>query len=176
MRLVPSTRLVSLLAVALLLTGCTILVEPLDVHVRPPTVTTPSAQQALIRQFYPTRGPGASYHIGEQVGFRVLTNEDGYITLTAIDPTGEVYVFARNVPVRGGRSVVIDGISPRQRFVITAPEGLHRVSAHFTPARTDERIVFLGIRSYTSWQARIRLELSSFPRGDIAETRFTVRR
>ncbi len=176
MRLAPYTRLVSLLGVALLLAGCTILVEPLDVHVRPPTVTVPRVEHALIRQFYPTRGPGSTYHIGDQISFRVLTNEDGYITLTAIDPTGEVYVFARNIPVRGGRSVVIDGISPRQRFVITAPEGLHRVSAHFTPARTDERILFLGIRSYTTWQARIRLELSSFPRGDVAETRFTVRR
>ncbi len=176
MLLARYVRVISLLGVALMLGACTILVEPVDVRVRPPTVTAPIVQPALIRHFYPARGTGATYHIGDQIGFRVLTNEDGYITLTAIDPTGEVYVFARNIPVRGGRSVVIDGISPRQRFVITAPEGLHRVSAHFTPARTDERVVFMGIRSYTTWQAQIRLEISSFPRGDIAETRFTVRR
>ena len=176
MRLTRYARVIFLAGIALLLGACTILVEPVDVRVRPPTVTVPAVQQPLIRHFYPTRGTGATYHIGDQIGFRVLTNEDGYITLTAIDPTGEVYVFARNIRVRGGRSEIIDGISPRQRFVITAPEGLHRVSAHFTPARTDERVVFLGIRSYTTWQAQIRFEIAPFPRADIAETRFTVRR
>ncbi len=167
-------RIVALLAIPLLLGACTVLVEPLDVRVRPPTVTVRDA--FLIRHFEPERGAGATYRIGDPIGFRVRAAQDGYVTLTAIDPTGEVYVFARNIRVRANRTEIIRGISPRERFVVTAPEGLHRVSVHFKPARSDETVTFRGVSGYGTWQAQIRLELRAFPRGDIAETHFTVRR
>jgi hypothetical protein len=162
------------LGLASVLGACTIVVEPTDVRVSPPTVTIRDV--ALITQFEPERGRAAVYEIGDPIAFRVRATEDGFVTLTAIDPTGEVYVFARNIPVRAGRTEIIRGISPRQRFVVTGPEGLHRVSAHFKPARSDESIAFWGVRGYTNWQMQIRLELRAFPRGDVVETRFTVRR
>jgi hypothetical protein len=173
MRLTVFTRLVTALSIPLLLAACTVLVEPLDVSVRTPAVTV---RDATILQFEPTRGANAWYRVGDQIGFRVRTTEDGYLTLTALDPTGEVYVFARNLPVRGGRTEIIQGLSPRQRFIVTAPTGPHRVGAHFTPARTDERVVFIGVRGYGAWQTQIELELRPFARGDVAETRFNVGR
>jgi len=172
----PTYRALRPLALALLaltLSACTIVFEPLEPgrEQRPTVVET-----RLIRHFVPTRGTGSTYRVGDPIAFQVRTAEDGYLTLTAIDPNGSVYVFARNIPVRGGRTEVITGLSPRQRFVVTAPEGLHRVSAHFTPAATDERVEFVGRLGYDGWQARIWIELQPFPRSDVTETRFFVRR
>ncbi len=174
MRTASLTRILAAFTAVLLLAGCAVIVEPLDVRVAPPRVTIQDV--ALITHFEPERGRTSAYSIGDPIAFRVRTTEDGFVTLTAIDPNGEVYVFARNIRVRGGRTEIIRGISPRERFVVTGPEGLHRVTAHFKPARSDETIVFQGVRGYTDWQLRIRLELRAFPRGDIVETRFTVRR
>ena len=171
-------RLLRALAVATLpfvLAACVVTFEPFD------PVTAPPAQpvvrpQAVIQQFVPDRGVNSTYRIGDPIGFRIRTQHDGYVTLTAIDPGGSVYVFARNVEVRGGRTNVITGLSPRQRFVITAPEGRHRVTAHFTPRRTDEVVTFRGIVGYDNWQAQIRIELQPYPSGGFEETRFFVRR
>jgi hypothetical protein len=168
----------SLAAVALVfaLASCTVTFEPLD----PASSAAPSRPverpQAAIAQFVPDRGVSSTYRIGEPIAFQIRTREDGFVTLTAIDPDGSVYVFARNIEVRGGRTNVINGLGPRQRFVITAPEGLHRVTAHFTPRRTEEAVTFRGVVGYDNWQARIRIELQPYPTGGIAETRFLVRR
>ena len=155
------------------LAACTITFEPATDP--PPRVTTRPAYTVL-EQFVPDRGVNSTYRIGDPIGFRVRTTQDGFITLTAIDPDGSVYVFARNIAVRGGRTTVIDGLGPRQRFVLTAPEGLHRVVAHFTPRATDEVVSFRGIVGYDSWQAQIRIELQPYPTGEFRETRFFVRR
>ena len=173
MRVATSVRLLALALLAAALAGCTIVFEMFDeTGDRHGEVV----RSSLIRQFVPTRGTGSTYSVGDPISFQVRTVEDGYITLTAIDPDGSVYVFARNIPVRGGRVEVISGLSPRQRFVITPPTGLHRVSAHFTPSATNERVQFRGVIGYDSWQAQIRIELQPFPRSDVAETRFFVRR
>lgn len=173
MPVIHAVRALALALVVAALAGCTIVFEPLDDTTVRPTVTAPSA---LIRHFAPTRGTGSTYRVGDPIAFQVRTAEDGYLTLTAIDPDGSVYVFARNVFVRGGRTEVIDGLGPRQRFVITPPLGLHRVSAHFSPSRTTERVEFRGLFGYDSWQSQIRIELQPFPRSDVVETRFFVRR
>ena len=167
-------RALAALALVFSLAGCAIVVEPWPNHWTISTSTT--VRVSAIQEFRPNLGHGASYRVGDPISFRIRTSEDGYVTLTAIDPDGSVYVFARNIPVRGGRSEIIDGPSPRQGFWIAPPTGPHVVSAHFTPGRTDGSVVFIGVRGYDRWQARIQLELRSFPRGDVAETRFTVRR
>ena len=167
-------RALAALALVFSLTACTVMVEPW------PSGWTLSAtattRVAAIQEFRPDRGSGAAYRIGDSISFRIRTSEDGYVTLTAIDPDGSVYVFARNVPVRGGRLEFIDGVGPRRLFRVDPPVGEHVIRAHFTPGRTDESVIFVGVRGYDRWQARIELELRVFPRGDIAETRFTVRR
>lgn len=173
MRAASTARLFALALLATVLAGCTIVFEAYDDTSARPGIVAPSG---LIRQFAPTRGAGSTYRVGDFISFQVRTAEDGYLTLTAIDPDGSVYVFARNLFVRAGRTEVIDGLSPRQRFVITPPPGLHRVSAHFTPSRTSERVEFRGVAGYDSWQSQIRIELQPFPRSDVVETRFFVRR
>jgi hypothetical protein len=173
MPVATSVRLLALAFLAAALAGCTIVFEMFD---ETGDRHAETVRSGLIRQFVPTRGTGSTYSVGDPISFQVRTVEDGYITLTAIDPDGSVYVFARNIPVRGGRVEVISGLSPRQRFVITPPTGLHRVSAHFTPFATNERVQFRGVVGYDSWQAQIRIELQPFPRSDVVETRFFVRR
>ena len=162
------------LALFVSLAACTVVVEPWPSHWTISAETT--TRIAAIQEFRPNLGHGATYRVGEPISFRIRTSEDGYVTLTAIDPDGSVYVFARNVPVRGGRLEFIDGVGPRRLFRVDPPVGEHVIRAHFTPGRTDESVIFAGVRGYDRWQARIELELRVFPRGDIAETRFTVRR
>ena len=173
MRATITTRLTALTLLAALLASCTIVFEPLD---DASARGMEAGRLGLIREFTPNRGIGSTYRVGDPISFRIRTVEDGYVTLTAIDPDGSVYVFARNIPVSGGRVEVITGLSPRQRFVITPPTGLHRVSVHFTPTATSERVEFRGLFGYDAWQGQIRVELQPFPRGDVAETRFFVRR
>ncbi len=162
-------RPAGLLVFAMLLTACTITFEPW-VEVRP-TVRPPSPR---IEVFEPHRGAGAAYRVGEPISFIVRTNTDGYVTLSALDADGEVYVFARNIRVRANRTQEISGITPRQQFVVDPPTGRHYVRASFTPDRTDERVVYIGVRGRDAWLRRITLELRLFDVFDQRETTFTV--
>lgn len=162
-------RPAGLLVFAMLLTACTITFEPW-VEVRP-TVRPPSPR---IEVFEPHRGAGATYRVGEPISFIVRTNTDGYVTLSALDADGEVYVFARNIRVRANRTQEISGITPRQQFVVDPPTGRHYVRASFTPDRTDERVVYIGVRGRDAWLRRITLELRLFDVFDQRETTFTV--
>lgn len=114
MRATITTRLTALTLLAALLASCTIVFEPLD---DAGARAVEAGRLSLIREFTPNRGIGSTYRVGDPISFRIRTVEDGYVTLTAIDPDGSVYVFARNIPVSGGRVEVITGLSTRQRFV-----------------------------------------------------------
>jgi hypothetical protein len=175
MRRLNALRAASVVILAGLLASCTITFEPV-VEVRPEPRPTVRFTAPQIERFEPDRGDASRYRVGDPIGFRVRTNADGFVTLTAIDPDGSVYVFARNIPVRGGRTEVITGLSPRQRFVVDPPLGRHRVRAAFTPARTDERVVYLGIVGYDRWLNQISLELRFFDAFDQRETTFSVTR
>lgn len=130
----------------------------------------------IIQQFEPAAGEGSSYRIGSEISFRVRTRLDGYLTLTSLAPDGDVYTFARNVPVSGGRSTVIDGSDRGVVFLVDPPRGWHRVRASFTPRRTDtSRITFRGIAGEDDWRAAIRVDLEPFEERDVTETRFYVR-
>jgi hypothetical protein len=126
--------------------------------------------------FEPDRGPNTTYRVGEPIGFRIRTNADGYLTLTAIDPGGRVYVFARNIRLQGNRTHVIEGIGPRQLFFVDPPTGRHFVRATFTPARTDERVTYVGLQGRDAWVRQITFELRPFDQYDQRETAFLVRR
>lgn len=154
-------------------TACTITFLPGDVLV---DVDRPLARPAVIERFESVR---SIYRVGDAVSFRIATATSGYVTLTAIDPDGSVYVIARNVyVVGGGRAQVIPGPDARIAFVAVPPTGRHAVRAHFTPRRTAETVVFRGVVGIDSWYARIRLELTGtgYDIEDTAEVRFTIAR
>jgi hypothetical protein len=165
----------SLTFVALVATtaACTITFVPGDVLV---DVERPAPRPAVIGRFESVRD---SYRVGDRVTFRIATAQPGYVTLTAIDPDGSVYVIARNVRVEGGgRTQVIPGPDTRIAFVAVPPTGRHAVRAHFTPRRTAESVAFTGVVGIDAWFARIRLELTGtgIAFEDTAEVRFTITR
>lgn len=165
----------TLAVVALVATtaACTITFVPADVVV---DVDRPAPRPAVIQRFESVR---SSYRVGDSVAFRIATATSGYVTLTAIDPDGSVYVIARNVRVEGGgRTQVIPGPDARIVFVAAPPTGWHAVRAHFTPRRTAESVVYGGAVGTEAWFARIRLELTGTGFGieDTAEVRFTIAR
>ncbi len=166
----------TLIAAAVLVAAtaaCTITFVPSDVVV---DVDRPPVRAAAIEHFESVRG---IYRVGDRVSFRIATRESGYVTLTAIDPDGSVYVIARNVAVvGGGRSQVVPASDARIAFVAVPPTGRHAVRAHFTPRRTAESVVYYGVVGIDAWFARIRLELTGTGYGfeDTAESRFTITR
>lgn len=151
--------------------ACTITFVPGDVLV---DVERPALRPAIVERFESVR---SVYRVGEAVSFRIATATAGYVTLTAIDPDGSVYVIARNVRVEGGgRTQVIPSSASRIAFVAVPPTGPHAVRAHFTPRRTAETVVFTGVVGIDAWFARIRLELegTGYAIDDTAEARFSI--
>lgn len=160
---------VAALLLALALAGCTVTFISDDRALDPD-------RTRILQRFEPAKGAGSSYRVGEEISFRVRASMDGYLTLTSLAPDGEVYTFARNVFVRGRRTVTIDGSSQGVRFVVDPPRGWHRVRASFTPRRTNTgRVTFRGISGEGNWRAAIRLDLEPFDVRDVVETRFYVR-
>ena len=157
-------------AAAVALSACTITFFP-DTSVDRPR----PAASAVIERF---ESFSSSYRVGSRVSFRIRTNQPGYVTLTAFDPDGSVYVIARNVAVGGNRVETIPAPFGRTVFVAVPPTGLHLVRAHFTPEPTPERVRFVGIGSRDAWLTQIVLEIRGFGYGadDVAETRFEIRR
>jgi hypothetical protein len=162
-------RPAGLVIMVMILAACTVTFEPF-VDVRP----TVRPSTARIELFEPSRGVAASYRVGERISFDVRTNMSGFVTLSALDANGEVYVFARNVRVVANRTQTISGIGPRQQFVVDPPLGRHYVRASFTPERTAERVVYFGVTGRDGWLQRISLELRPFDVFDQRETTFTV--
>ena len=157
------------LALSIALGACTITISPGGSTVAPIRVEA----EGIITVFDPTR---EAYRIGERIEFRIRTSGPGFVTLTAYDPDGSVYVIARNVPVEGGGIEVIPPRSGRLGFVAAPPTGTHLVRAHFTPTRTDERIVLTGTATMDGWLARLMVELNGYGLGTeaVALARFAI--
>jgi hypothetical protein len=170
-------RLASLLLIALALTGCTITFLPGDVTLRG-TIRFGIEVSDIITRFEPTRGAGAAYRPGDSIAFVIRTTTDGYITLTSISPDGTVYVFQRNVFVRGG----VDTIIPtRGNFIVSSRGGrdfgVNRVRATITPSPTDvRRVTYQGVRGEAAWTQRIIIEIEPYPVAarDVRETSFVI--
>lgn len=177
MRSIPT--ILAAAALVALLSACTVTFVPGETTVRTRVegrVSFGLELSDVIEVFEPTQGHGSTYYVGDTISFRVRTNQDGWLTLSAIDPDGFVYVFARNLFVEGGRTRIISGTSPRTEFVLTPPRGFHRVRATFTPSRTDEgRVTYRGRSGENAWTNSIVVELRPYPVRDVVETNFTLR-
>lgn len=168
-----SALLILLAALLLVLPACTIRVVPGDVSGVIVVDPGPPPRPAPISSFRSSR---SNYRVGDLVSFEIVTRESGYVTLTAIDPDGYVYVIARNVRVQGRQRVTIPDPNGRIVFRADPPTGPHAVRAHFTPARTAERVVFHGVSGSGAWTLAIRAELegSGYLVEDVAEVRFNI--
>lgn len=181
----PSTRSLRLrrtawagafVALVLLLAGCTVYVVEGQPNVRA-RFTFSLALNDVLATFEPTRGPGASYRVGERIEFRIRARQTGYVTLTAIDPDGSVYTLARNIRVRSGETHILPSRDARIAFVADPPTGLHRVRASFTDERTDQsRVRYEGRSGEEGWTSAIRVELERADVRDVAETYLFVER
>jgi hypothetical protein len=131
----------------------------------------------VVTVFEPSRGQGASYRQGEAIAFNVYALQDGYLTLTALEPDGSVYVFSRNIFIRGRENVFLAGPDSRHTFGIEldAPRGIHRVRASFTSSPTDVSIVtYSNVIGDDGWTQSIRADISPYNLRDVVETSFFV--
>ena len=163
----------------LALAGCTVYVRDGEAYVRTSvrgTITFGVPLHNVITLFEPTRGQGAGYRIGDRISFNVRTDRDGYLTLTSIDEDGFVHTFARNIFIRGGRTVTLDGPDSRHVFSVEPPRGVVRVRASFSSGRTDTtRVRYTGQRGEDAWTQRISVDLAPHDVRDVVETWIRVR-
>ena len=130
----------------------------------------------VITEFEPDRGDGATYTIGDDISFRLRTTQDGYLTLSSLNPDGNVDVFGRNIFVRGGRTTLLPGIDSRVAYQVGGPSGLNRVRASFTPRETDTgRVTYRGRNGQDIWTQTIESDIGSYDVRDVAQTSFYVR-
>jgi Domain of unknown function (DUF4384) len=131
----------------------------------------------VIVVFEPSRGLGATYRQGDPIAFTVRTLQDGYLTLTALEPDGDVYVFSRNIFIRGGETIFLSGPDSRNIFSLefNAPRGIHRVRASFTPSQTNTNsVTYSNIIGNDGWTQSISAEISPYSVRDVVETSFFV--
>lgn len=167
MRLRRMRTLISVALVAVVASACTVVVQPGQTSIG-------VELNNVIVDFRPTRGVGAAYGIGEEIQFLIQTSSPGYVTLSAIDPDGTVYILSRNIAVPGG-SVVLP--TPEQRVTYNAapPRGFHRVRASFTSTRTPESVIYSGRHGDGEWSSAISIEINPAPIRDVKETNLTIR-
>ena len=174
-RIRSSLRAAAAVAVLLLLSACTVTFLPGETEVRTRgRVTFGFELDPVIRSFAPARGEGSTYRVGEAIAFDIRTDRDGYVTLSAIDPDGDVYVFARDLYVRAG-TTRITGPSSRTEFALVPPRGLHRVRASFTDAPTRGRVTYRGVAGGDAWTATIRTDIRPAQVRAVEETHFYLR-
>jgi hypothetical protein len=169
-RLLRILPLAAVLAAAL--SACTVYVRP----GQPGPVGMSVPLNDVITTFQPTRGDGAVYQLGDTIQFRIRTNESGYVTLSAMDPDGRVYVFARNIFVPAYHTLILPTREMRVTFSAAPPTGFHRVRAAFTSGPTDPgRVHYSGRFGASAWTAAIDLDIRSFHVRDVAETTLIIR-
>ena len=166
MRLNRLRSILSVALIAVVASACTVVVQPGTGGI--------GNLDGVIVDFRPTRGVGAIYNVGDEIQFLIQTSSPGFVTLTAIDPDGRVYVISRNVAVAGGTTILP---TAEQRVVFNAapPRGFHRVRASFTSTRTTETVVYSGRRGDGEWTNAISIEINPAPLRDVRETNLTIR-
>ena len=120
--------------------------------------------------------------IGANLGFNVSSSTAGYYSLYLIDPVGEVWVLAENMPLPAGS--VTYPAPPAQNFTLAASEplGENRVIllvtrdpfGGFSGDSTLTRAVSLAIRG-GAFVSRLNAALAELPRSDWATDEITVR-
>lgn len=163
---------VGVMLLGLVLAGCRVVITPGSNVSVGATVRFGIEVSPVIQVFEPTRGAGSSYNVGESISFRVLTDRTGYITLSAIDPDGSVYLLVQNIYVRGGETAIISGPDSRSIFTLQPPRGLHRVRAAFTPSATGTASITYQSRGEDNWTRIVVNDVRPYEVRDIVETRF----
>ena len=167
-------RLILYLMLVAALSACTVYVTP-DGNVVGGGFGSLETDE-VITEFQPDRGDGATYDIGDDISFRVRTAQDGYLTLSSLNPDGNVDVFGRNIFVRGGRTTLIPGLDSRVAYQVGGPSGLNRVRASFTPRETDTgRVTYRGRNGQDIWTQTIESDISDYSVRDVAQTSFYAR-
>ena len=110
--------------------------------------------------------------MGQAISFRLHSRESGYVTLSALDPDGAFYTFARNIYVRAGENV-IRGPSSNLRFFTTGPYGRHYVRAAFTSSPSRE-VVVSSRRGVDAWNRSIDAQVRDANVRDVAQTFYWV--
>jgi len=120
--------------------------------------------------------------IGANLGFNVSSSTAGYYGLYLIDPVGEVWVLAENLPLGSG-SITYPS-PPMQNFTLAAAEplGANQVIllvtrnpfAGFSGNETLTRAVSLAVRG-DAFISQLNSALSTLPRSDWATDQITVR-
>lgn len=166
MRLNRLRSILSVALIAVIASACTVVVQPGTGGI--------GNLDGVIVDFRPTRGVGAIYNVGDEIQFLIQTSSPGFVTLTAIDPDGRVYVISRNISVAGGTTILP---TAEQRVVFNAapPRGFHRIRASFTSNRTAETVIYSGRRGDGEWTNAISIEINPAPLRDVRETNLTIR-
>ena len=120
--------------------------------------------------------------IGANLGFNVSSSTAGYYSLYLIDPVGEVWVLAENMPLPAG-SVTYPS-PPAQNFTLAAAEPLGNnrvillvtrdVFAGFSGNQTLTRSVSLAVRG-GAFVAQLNDAVVGLPTSDWATDEITVR-
>ena len=120
--------------------------------------------------------------LGTNLGFNVSSSTAGYYSLYLIDPVGEVWVLAENMPLPAG-SVTYPS-PPAQNFTLAAAEplGVNRVIllvtrdpfGGFSGNATMTRAVSLAIRG-GAFVSQLNAVLATLPTSDWATDEITVR-
>ena len=120
--------------------------------------------------------------IGTNLGFNVSSSTAGYYSLYLIDPVGEVWVLAENMPLPAG-SITYPS-QPAQNFTLAAAEplGINRVIllvtrdpfAGFSGNRTLTRAVSLAVGG-GAFVAQLNDAVVGLPTSDWATDEITVR-
>ncbi|MFN3266260.1 MAG: DUF4384 domain-containing protein [Deinococcales bacterium] len=133
----------------------------------------------VIAAFVPDRGERGIYKLGEQVRFRLSLKKSGFIHLISYEPTNNVVIFERNVPIRAGEHVFP---RPEDRqgnaqaaYLIVPPTGANRVIALYSDVPLEG--LPRGTRDNNALQAGIRsaLQTSKATSFDLAETEIEVK-
>ena len=119
--------------------------------------------------------------VGTQLGFRLSSSTAGYAGLYLLDPVGEVWVLAENLPFAAG-SLVYPPSSGSFTLAASEPVGLNRVIllvtrqpfAGFSGNATLTRPVILALRA-SEFVPRLNLATSSLPPGSWATDEIQVR-
>ena len=167
MTLLRLRSILGIAIIALVASACTVVVQP-------GTGGIGVDLDGVIVDFRPTRGVGAVYGVGEEIQFLIQTSSPGYVTLSAIDPDGRVYILSRNIAVPGG-SVVLPTAEQRVTYNAAPPRGFHRVRASFTSTRTSETVIYSGRQGDGEWSNAISIEINPAPLRDVRETNLTIR-
>jgi hypothetical protein len=104
--------------------------------------------------------------------FRLRVREAGYLTVSAMGPDGRVTMLARDVAVDSGRQVLYPPSGSSTRIRASAPAGIWRVRAEWTPRPTNAR--YDAARGLDAWTDAIADNLAGISGASVLETSYEV--